>query len=81
MTFNFSRCFSCGDAELDAAPTFYPSGTPVRCEQLTGSTASIPSTHTPRIVVFGADPIIDDFTSFAGWTHDPKNGVFVESSG
>lgn len=65
VNFNFNRSSTATTPELDPSdpedPVHYPVGTAFTCTQDTGG-------HTPRILIFGGDPVIDADHGFAGWS-------------
>jgi hypothetical protein len=66
LNVNMSRSSTAGDPELNTSPTFYPVGTTFVCTQPTGG-------RVPRMLIFGADPVIDVNNGFVGWAYD-SNG-------
>src|SRR5579871_3252956 len=60
---NMSRAANVPTPELLAAPTFYAAGTPFVCTQATAG-------HVPRVLIFGADPVLDTNAGFSGWSYD-----------
>jgi hypothetical protein len=62
LNVNMSRASLVPDPELDTSPTFYGVGTHVVCTQATG-------VHVPRMLIFGATPLIDPNNGFTGWAY------------
>jgi hypothetical protein len=63
VNFNVKRSSTASDPELFASPTNYPVGTPFSCLQYTAG-------HIPRVLIFGAQPTIDENTGFSGWSYN-----------
>ena len=70
LNVNVSRSSFAGDPELFTAPTLYAVGTPFVCTQGTAG-------HVPRMLIFGADPVIDVNSGFSGWSYDANSSALT----